>query len=288
MFAVRKYPAVFVMAGLLCVLIAGAAYADTVTVRYEGGNTESQLSPEFIKWQEEGRPVGESGYIPEPLDMTHLYYNPPKLTNDNGGRVAYAAAAAQILARLTNPVEQELYCGIVAQEVGVSPDAVRAQVARVRKARKTAESRQEFQNAVRTASGAGRDAFYPTGTPPVIKKAEEHLLAALIRNPDFCRTLGDALDPQLFFSALNGRICEEILRRTDAGLPVSVHSFADIFTTDEMGHVARIVSANRELGNTVAECQDCLGVIRRAREEASRGDVGSMNDEEYRKLFKKT
>ena len=81
----KKLSAVFIIAGMLCGLCSWPALADETTER-----KIAPLSPAFIEWleaQKSGKySAGQDdaypkGLIPNPVDLSHLADNPPKLSS---------------------------------------------------------------------------------------------------------------------------------------------------------------------------------------------------------------
>ena len=78
----NKFAGIMVIAGMLCGLCALPVYA--------AGDAEpvtAPLSPEFLRWQEQVKAgnIPAGGLIPEPVDMSHLSKNPPKLSKGTPG-----------------------------------------------------------------------------------------------------------------------------------------------------------------------------------------------------------
>ena len=85
MLSLKKYTAIFMTAVIICALSSCSALAETVTAQDDSRLESAPLSPEFVKWLEGHSNKG--GYIPEPLDMSHLYSNPPRLPEPEEGLV---------------------------------------------------------------------------------------------------------------------------------------------------------------------------------------------------------
>lgn len=218
------------------------------------------------------------------LNDTEFKLNEAKAGLDlsvNNDKLAYANAAVELLAALPNPVQREIYLTAVSQETGISKDALSAQVERVRRSRQRKEEKTRFESAVRITTGKTRSPIYPDGVSEGRKRAEEQLLSSLLRNPDFCRQVRDGLTAEEFASPLNGRIWTVILEKSETAVPADLHTFSQLLTDEEMGHVSFLSSPEAVLANTVDECKDCIEKIKSDATEATDIDAGKMSDGDF-------
>ncbi|MBQ6019156.1 MAG: DNA primase, partial [Clostridia bacterium] len=204
----------------------------------------------------------------------------------NNDKIAYANAAVAVLAAIPNPVQREVYVSAVAEETGVSREALTHQTERVRKMKKKTEDRSRFDRLVRETVGTTRTPIYPDGVGEGRKNAEELLLSSLLRNPDFCRQICEEISANDFASGLNARIFSVILEKSDTGSPADVHSFTPLFSDEEMGHVSYLASPDRVMANTVEECRDCISKIKNSGNEGG-DDPGKWDNDEFMKQFER-
>ena len=117
-------------------------------------------------------------------------------------------------------------------------------------------------------------------------RAEETLIASFMRNPDFYYKLKDKISPQNFVTSFNRRVMECLIRILESGSEPELSEFSSEFTPEEMDSVTRIFHLSENLGNTLKECEDCIGVLTE-KSAAKITDASAMSDEEFLKLFKK-
>ncbi len=203
----------------------------------------------------------------------------------NNDRLNYVNAAVKVLASLPNPVEREVYISAVASEAGVGKESLTQQVEHERRRNRRKDEKAQLDRIIRETTEKQRTAFYPDGVTPGRKKAEELLLSSLFRNPDFCRQIEDMVRSEDFASALNGRIFSEIMERSGTEYPADLHTFAQFFSDEEMGHVSALTNPGIVLANTPEECLSC---IRKMKEDAGAepADVGKLNDADYMEAFR--
>ncbi|MBQ6164693.1 MAG: DNA primase [Clostridia bacterium] len=205
----------------------------------------------------------------------------------NNDKVVYTNAAAEILASIPNPVQRDVYLSAVAEDAGVSRDALSAQVERIRRKKKTKEDHARFDRIVKETVGTTRTPIYPEGVSGGRKNAEERLLSCLLRNPDFCRQVSGEIGPQDFASPLNAKIYSVILEKSETSSPADVHTFSQMLADEEIGYVSYLDASDRVLANTVAECLDCIAKIKSDDSGAQEEDPGKWDNEEFLKQIER-
>lgn len=202
------------------------------------------------------------------------------------GRMKYLTAAAEVLARCGS-IERDIYAGRLAAETGVSKEAILLKVASGAKKLQRREDEEKAAAQTRMLTDIS-DPNNPEREKNIrAARAEEILIASLVRNPDFYNKLKDRLSPELFVTSFNRRIFASLLKKLEEGREVGLTFFSDEFNPREMDSVTRIINLGHQIGNTVSECEDCIRVLTQCRGSA---DVraSELSDEEFRKLFKKS
>lgn len=206
------------------------------------------------------------------------------LTDD--GKLKFLSAAAQILAECT-PMEREIYSQKLANEFNISKDAFDSQIKsveyQVRKRKREEKARAETRRMT--------DSFSDENNPERTRnlraaKAEETLIASLMRNPDFLAKIKDKFTPEDFVTEFNKRVIKELIGLIEGGYSTSVSMFNEGFTPKEINSIVRISRLSEMTANTVRECEDCIAVIKDEKTK-NHNDIENMNDEEFLRLFKK-
>ena len=174
------------------------------------------------------------------------------LSTDDG-KVKYLSAATEVLAGIPSPVEVDVYASRLANELGVDKLAIESQVKYKREGLRKRRMAQREQDQKRLLIN-GQNTKNPERSQHLrAAKAEETLIASLMRNPDFYNKLRDALSADYFVTALNRRIFSVILSRLDEGGNTEPYFLSSEFTPDEMDEVERIFRSAAQLSNTVEE-----------------------------------
>ena len=206
--------------------------------------------------------------------------------NTDDGKLRFLTSAAQILAGCGS-IEQDIYATRLANELGVGVESIKAQIKTAGMQFKRLEKAKARQKADEMLEKSFEDKNNPERSKNIrAARAEETLIASFMRNPDFYYKLKDKISPQNFVTSFNRRVMECLIRILESGSEPELSEFSSEFTPEEMDSVTRIFHLSENLGNTLKECEDCIGVLTE-KSAAKITDASAMSDEEFLKLFKK-
>ena len=203
------------------------------------------------------------------------------------GKTKFLTSIASILAT-ANPIEQDAYAAKLASEMSISKDAILQEVKRAFKSKLEAQKKNRFNEIVKETV-TPKDAVNPERAKHIrATKAEEVLIASLMLNPDFYRKIKDELTEDLFITEFNRRVFTALAERLENGRSIELSMFAAEFTPEEMGRLAQFGAMGGTVSNTVAECNDCIKVLKEEKAKSSAINAAELSDEEFKKLFRKT
>lgn len=206
--------------------------------------------------------------------------------NTDDGKLRFLTAAAQILAECS-AIECDIYATRLSNELGVSAESINAQIRSVKTRQRRSDESKRLKESEALIERSFADKNNPQRATNIrAAKAEEMLIASLMRNPDFYPKLKDKFSADDFVTDFNKRIMRCLADKLDKGFIPELSLFAREFTPEEMGSVTRIYMSSAELNNTLRECEDCISVLQNAA-ESKPTDVSSLSAEEYLKLFNK-
>lgn len=206
--------------------------------------------------------------------------------NTDDGKLRFLTAAAQILAECS-AIECDIYATRLSNELGVSVESINAQIRSVKTRQRRSDESKRLKESEALIERSFADKNNPQRAANIrAAKAEETLIASLMRNPDFYPKLKDKFSADDFVTDFNKRIMRCLADKLDKGFIPELSLFAREFTPEEMGSVTRIYMSCAELNNTLRECEDCISVLQNAA-ESKPTDVSSLSAEEYLKLFNK-
>lgn len=207
------------------------------------------------------------------------------LSTDDG-KVKYLSAASEVLAEISSPVEVDVYASRLANELGVDKLAIQSQVKYKREGLRKRRMAQREQDQKRLLIN-GQNTKNPERSQHLrAAKAEETLIASLMRNPDFYNKLKDGLSADYFVTALNRRIFSVILSRLAEGSNTEPYFLSSEFTPDEMDEVERIFRSAAQLSNTVEECVDCIKILKEEKNKPESIKASDLSDDDFAKLFR--
>ena len=182
------------------------------------------------------------------------------------GRIHILSEAAALLAGLSNPVEADVYAGRLATEFHVQKETLLTQIAGLRRRRRKSDETREYRQIVREAGGTRDDVNPERAQHMRAARAEEALIAYLMRNPDRAAAVRAALPPERMVTSFNRGLYDRITRYI-AEQPSSINGTVPLsalsgdYSPDEMARAARILAMNSDGGNVRAAEADYIRVI---------------------------
>ena len=200
------------------------------------------------------------------------------------GRVDYLHKACEVIADMRDPIGQDVYISRLAQETGVSREAIKAQVEQLRRRRKRNRERQQAAQAANFSTDRA-DAARLRQLAAV--RAEETLIGILMREPGFYKRLRGRVKPEWFVNDADRVIWDRMTARFEAGQEVNLSLLGQDLTAEELARLSRLTADRAKLSNTPEECADAAAVMEREYDKRQREtlDLSSLSAEEFRKLF---
>ena len=185
------------------------------------------------------------------------------------GRVGYLRDAAKLIASLPSSVEREIYGMRAAEKAGISHDAFKGEVARMRK-RLSADAKKRQKRTdeavLSSVQPKSRELRYEN-VPSAA--AEQGVINLLVRFPERFDRL--KIEGAAFSSPILGRLYDELAARARAGQSMSLAALGEKFTPEEMSLLADI-SSRDSVSPAVADSAmaDYIKKIREEKEKQAR------------------
>ena len=198
-------------------------------------------------------------------------------------RLEYVKEAVEMLAQRSNPTEQEVYAGRLAEETNISKTAIMAQLAdAVKKAgswRRREQNRARLKEGemdrIKVPYGAGRGALG-------MASAEQRLLAAMLREPGYIDKVSAQLRPEQFLQPQQKELYEAMLRCKEQGVEVSLATLRAFVSEEALNELSRLAAQYSDVNCTPEDIKLYLERIARGTPVASRAASMSTNDiEQY-------
>ena len=191
---------------------------------------------------------------------------------DDDKKVKYLQESAELISTLPSSVQREVYAGRVAEAAKISMEAMKLEVNRAFKRRMARERKKQEKidlSPAKNLQPRSRAIRYDNMKSAM---AEEMVLALCLREPALLDGARD-LKPEMFSSALLGRVYGQLQQRHGEGLEVSLGGLTD-FSSEEMSHIAGILQRQEGPVNEQA-LADCVRIIQR---EHQSGTVETEED----------
>lgn len=202
------------------------------------------------------------------------------------GKVGFLSEAAEILSSCS-AIESDIYASRLADELGVQKEAILTEIRSKRSKRRYGEKKREFEEIKRSALTPGDDVNPQRKYHVKAARAEDIILATLFNNPDFYQSIGSKLSPEMFITDFNRKVYQALSKRLDESRSIDLSVFTGEFLPEESGRLAKFIAMRDEISNTVAECLDCIEVLKKEAEKTQKVNPAEMSNEEFLKLFRK-
>ncbi len=205
------------------------------------------------------------------------------------GKLGFLNEAVVILADVNNAIERDIYTSKIAMELNVEKRAVELQISKQLKYKKRAETNIEFQTALKTVLGDAKN----ISPNPQVKgnvravKAEEIILASLLRHPDYLKKLSAELSETVFITDWGKRFYRDITSRIAQGRSLELFSFAEDNGSEEMSYLSYLLSKGETIANSVDECRQCIATLIEEKNKKIVPDIANLSSEEYLALFRR-
>ena len=200
-------------------------------------------------------------------------------------RLEYVKQAVDLLAQRSSPTEQEVYAGRLAEETNISKTAIMTQLETAVK-RVGSKRRYEKKKAVLQSGEMNQiKVSYTAGGSQAlgIVSAQQRLLAAILREPQYLDLVKDQLTAEQFIQPQQKELYEAMLRCREQGVEISLtalHAFAGEEALNELSHLAAQYS---DVNCTPDDIRLYLDRIARGMPVASK--AASMTNEELSSYF---
>ena len=203
------------------------------------------------------------------------------------GKLGFLTAAVGVLTQVDSPIERDVYASKLASELEVHKDAILSQLQRATRSRRRTQEKATMR-AIQRMDTAPQNTANPERSRHLrAAKAEEILIATLMRNPDFLAKMEGQVSSDDFLTDFNRRVFIAVCALIHEGRTPELSLLSARFTPAEMGAIAGILAQGATISNTVAECGDCIKVLSEEKAKLETVDPASASDDEFLALFRK-
>ncbi len=205
--------------------------------------------------------------------------------NTPNGKVAYLQEAAGLLAGLDSPVEQDVYAGRLAEQLGIRKDAILQEVRAVKSRRQRAEKKRELTTILRRENKEQRQVNPLAATYPKGAAAEECLLGALLLHPDYIKAIAATLPPEQFVTDFNRGVYAQLLERHHHGLMTELSFLAADYDEDGMAYLTRMVRDATDRAPGPEEVAHYAALVRHEHRLMGMTNPGDATDDDIQSML---
>lgn len=202
------------------------------------------------------------------------------------GKMKYLERAAEVLAR-TSVIAQDIYTSRLAQELQVDKSKIEVRIAQIRRRVQKREEGEKYKKIQQDAMSKSAKIAMQNSTNIRAINAEQQLIGALYRNPDYYRDIKDEITAEDFSVPAHGRIFTFLTEKIEEHRSLELTGFSQELTREEMDTFVQIIKKNENLRFTFKFCVDCVQVIKEERAKRQQSvSAGQLSDEDFLALIK--
>ena len=159
------------------------------------------------------------------------------------GKVGYLKEACKLFAGIRNPVEREVYITQTANELAISPQAIKAQIENLDKResyRQRKQQRADTNIYIGRMAAAKDDLQRRTNLRYAM--AEEGVLFCLLKNPDSYPQVSSRVSEQDFVTDINRQLYLALSQRLEQGQTVEMIDLSSQLSPELMGRISAIMA----------------------------------------------
>lgn len=204
------------------------------------------------------------------------------------GKMRYLEKAAEILAKTNNRIAQDVYASRLSEELGVSKNTIMLRIEQLQKKNSRTEKKKHFAEIQQKSVSDNNKAALSSKVNIRVIKAEEMLLATLMRNPEYYEKMESTVSEEDFSVQEHKRIFAAITERIKEQRSLELTFFSGELTQKELDLLVRVCKQHEQLTFTLNGCADCVRIMKQQKaKEAEATASGEISDEEFSQYFKK-
>lgn len=201
------------------------------------------------------------------------------------GKINFMREAVSVLAQISSEIERDVYITKLSNEMNISKEAISMQVNSARKRNRRVQQRNEFKK-IQASSFSQQGSAVPIKALGAVK-AQEALLACLMRQPNLYKRFEESLNVDIFADEFGKAVFEAILPFLQRSEPIELTLLSQSLSAQQISALAGIMARAVITGNSAAVCSDCIKTLIQEKAKTDVADPAALSDEEFRSIFKK-
>ncbi len=247
-----------------------------------GGKDPDEIIKNLGKERFKGMLEGASNELEFAIVSLKDKYN----LNTTQGKIDFINESIKLLVN-ASPIEQDLYISRLSEELGVEKRSIKTQFNDYKRRYKRRTSSSEYKSIVNQSIRDNRKQEITSSASTRQIKAEQRLLGILLLYPD-CAKLLDGFNDEELSAGFIRNTFKITVDKINNGLSTELINYSSLLSDSEMGLLSGIIARSNNSLDAKKEFKDCLKILDEEFEKKSITDTSSMNDDDFRNLFKKT
>ncbi len=205
--------------------------------------------------------------------------------SDTAQKMEYISKCSDIIAKLSSPVEREIYSSNLAKDMDISAQILKADIERRHTKLIKTERKKEIDRQTQQNSGV-TDNVNPQKRDNVLAaKAEEMLIVILARNPDMLKFIKQNIEPSEFITDWGRKVFEFFITGLESDPSVQNLPFSENFSKDDAARISFILNTTVLSDDPRMQADDCIQTIKN--QNNKKIDAASLSSEQLAQLIKK-
>lgn len=195
-------------------------------------------------------------------------------------RLQYIKDAVEMLAERSNPTEQEVYAGRLAEETNISKTAILAQLGTAVKRAGGKYRREKNRELLRSGEMNQIKVPYSAGGSQAlgIASAQQRLLAAILREPRYLELAKQQLTAEQFIQPQQKELYEAMLNCSREGVELSLTALRAFVSEEALNELSRLAAQYSDVNCTPEDIHLYLDRIARGMPVASKAAAMSGDE----------
>lgn len=199
------------------------------------------------------------------------------------GKVGFLKEFCTLMARLPSAIEADIYTTRIASELNVSREAILQQITALRKKEARRQEKKYDASLKIYAQEVPNQKHDPQRAANLrYALAEDKLIAALMKNPDYAKVVFEKISPEYFVTDSNRDIFSVLINRLQEGRNIDMMSLSAQLSIAQMNWLSHLQATNREHSFTLNDALDYIAVIKEKQQLRTSEQVGSMSEDELK------
>ena len=198
------------------------------------------------------------------------------------GKVSFLKDFAKLLADIRNPLEREVYLTKTAEELGVAPAAITAQINSIQKGRKNAQAKKEKNDTsiyIGDIASGRKDMDRKRNLKYAV--AEEHIIEILMKNPDYVPHFIKQCAPSEFVTEVNREIVTLLCDRIQAHRSVEPMALSADLSEEAMDRLSGILASETIQRADRTQLDEYIRILKEHGQQRSEQEIRDMDPDEY-------